>query len=179
MPNYCPACGATQHVVVTAARGYARPLSDGDRRRKRRSRRPPRLSSAIPEPVGRITTQYQCDACDAVVVPGVSHVRNWNSPDNWLPVREWEKQYPISWLGPRRAWAGEEREQMQRLAARRRRQRYRQCAAWRERRKAEDREAWHRRAAESNKKRRERWLAVKDEHNAARRRRNRRARRKK
>lgn len=88
MPDYCPACLNPQTLVdkVVEAKGYSRPLSEGDRRHKRRAKwlSPAKIESV--EHVGRLVLTYVCSVCGYEVVPGVTHHRNWANPDHWVPV---------------------------------------------------------------------------------------------
>lgn len=90
LPNYCPRCRNEQTTVLVEATGYARPISAGDRRQRGVSSFIPAWRVASWDPVGRIRVEYECESCGFVVIPGVTHIRNWTFPDYWVPRRKIE-----------------------------------------------------------------------------------------
>lgn len=94
MPDYCPACSAIQELRedIVSAKGYVRPLSEFDRRHKRRAKALSATRIEKTEHVGKIVCYYSCSKCGTVVIPGETHVRNWTSPDHWLPITSGQRR---------------------------------------------------------------------------------------
>lgn len=81
----CPHCSGLMLSRVVDYKGYARPLSDGDKRRSRASQAPsPAWRCEAQEQVGKLVIVYDCEDCKATVVPGVTHIRHWFLCDQWI-----------------------------------------------------------------------------------------------
>lgn len=96
MAEFCPTCSAPMRHIIIDSAGYVRPLTSGDRRHRGCSIDLPAWRCEAQEQVGKLDVNYRCDACDVTVVPGVTHLRRWDRPSEWMPAGQARLRAPDS-----------------------------------------------------------------------------------